>query len=48
MKESEERDACLLFVSDLKVEYRLPNNPSSKRIYRVKNIAECPAKLWCV
>jgi hypothetical protein len=45
MKESEERDSCLLFVSGLKVEYKLPNNPSSKRTYIVDDIAECPAKL---
>jgi hypothetical protein len=48
MKEYEERDSCLLFVAGLKIEYVLPNNPSSKRIYRVNRIAECPAKLWCV
>jgi len=39
------RDSSFVFVSGLKVEYMLPNNPSSKRTYRVNNVAECPARL---
>lgn len=39
------RDSGFVFVSGLKVEYMIPNNPSSKRTYRVNNIAQCPARL---
>jgi hypothetical protein len=40
-----ERDSGFVFVSGLKVEYMIPNNPSSKRTYRVNNIIQCAAKL---
>jgi len=40
-----ERERFLICVSGLKVEYKLPNNPSSKRTYRVNDIAESPARL---
>lgn len=40
-----QKEDFMRFIRGLKVEYMLPNNPSSKRTYRVNNIAECPAKL---
>lgn len=33
------------FIRGLKVEYMLPNNPSSKRTYRVNQLVDCPARL---
>ncbi|GFG40952.1 hypothetical protein Cfor_04697, partial [Coptotermes formosanus] len=40
-----QKEDFLQFIRDLKVDYMVPDNPSSKRTYRVNGIAECPAKL---